>query len=274
MQKPSADADRGHGRSYVEQVREPMTAVVTTLNNAATLDKCLSSLAFCDERLLVDSGSTDTTLEIAARHGCRVLHHDFAGYGPQKAWAAAQASHRYVLLLDADEWVPDDGRAAIEGCLAAIAAGAPALAGYRIARRERVFWRYQHNGIRLNRYLRLFDRTRFRMSASTVHAAPEVDGEVGAIGAAFCHDGEPDIHTKVAKINAYSTGLVADKLEADVRFVRTRMLLYPPVFFLRLYLGKRQFLDGWAGFISSVTGAFYVFLKYAKVYEARRRQRP
>jgi hypothetical protein len=185
----------------------------------------------------------------------------------------AQARHRQVLLLDADEWLPQDCQREIQALLRRIADGEPALAGYELPRRELIFWQYQHAGARLNHYLRLVDRDRFRMSASSVHAAPQVDGPTGRLSAAFCHDGEPDIHTKVAKINAYSTGLVADKLAQGVRFVRLRMLLYPPWFFLRQYLGKRQFLDGWAGFVQSVVAAFYVFLKYAKVYEVRRRPR-
>ncbi len=248
---------------------ELLSAVVTTLDNAKTLDKCLSSLKFCDEIVLVDSGSHDETLSIARAYDCQILHKEFAGYGPQKAWAAAQARNRYVLLLDADEWLSSECQIEVQQLMS----GNPTLAGYRLPRRERIFWRYQHNGTRLNRYLRLFDRTRFRMSDSSIHAAPEVDGPVGDIRAAFCHDGEPDIHTKVAKINAYSTGLVADKLARKTGFVRSRMLLYPPLFFLRLYLGKRQYLNGWAGFISSVSGAYYVFLKYAKVHEARQRSR-
>lgn len=253
--------------------REPISVVVTTLNNAATLDKCLASASFADEIVLVDSGSSDDTLAIAERRGCRILHKPFAGYGPQKAFAIAQATHRYVLLLDADEWLPQDCQQEITELMRRLGGGETALAGYRLPRRELIFWQYQHRGARLNRYLRLVDRTRFRMSASTVHAAPEVDGPVGDIVAAFCHDGEPDIHTKVAKINAYSSGLVDDKVGRGVRFVRTRMLLYPPWFFVRQYLGKRQFLDGWAGFVQSVIGAFYVFLKYAKVDEVRRRHR-
>ena len=256
-----------------EARRQPLSLVVTTLNNAATLRRCLESAAFADERLLVDSGSSDDTLAIADEFGCRVLHKPFAGYGPQKQWAIEQARHRYVLLLDADEWLPEDCQLEIQALLAGMVAGQPGLAGYRIPRRELIFWQYQHRGARLNRYLRLFDRQRFHMSASTVHAAPEVDGPVADLRYAFHHDGEPDIHTKVAKINAYSSGLVADKLERQVGFVRTRMLLYPPWFFLRQYFGKRQCLDGWAGFVQSAVGAFYVFLKYAKVYEVRRRHR-
>lgn len=251
---------------------EPYSAVVTTLNNAATLRRCLASVRGADDIVLVDSGSSDDTLVIAAEFGCRVIHKPFAGYGPQKAFAIAQARHRYVLLLDADEWLPEDCQRELKLWVDAAAADAYQLAGARIPRRELIFWQYQHAGVRLNRFLRLVDQTRFRMSASSVHAAPEVDGPVADLEHAFCHDGEPDIHTKVAKINAYSTGLVTDKLARKPRWVRTRMVLYPPLFFLRLYLGKRQCLDGWAGFIQSVSGAFYVFLKYAKVYEAQRKR--
>ncbi len=109
------------------------------------------------------------------------------------------------------------------------------------------------------------------MNDVPVHAAPETDGPTRTLrGADFVHFGEPDIETKVAKINAYSSGLVADKLRRRQRFLGVRMLFYPPVFFVRQYLFKRYFLNGWAGFISAASGAFYVFLKYAKVYEARR----
>jgi hypothetical protein len=134
-----------------------------------------------------------------------------------------------------------------------------------------MFWTFQHAISWTNTHLRLFDRRRGRMNAVPVHAAPEVDGPVRTLRRAILlHYGEPDIRTKVEKINAYSSGLVADKLRRRQRFLGVRMLLYPPVFFLRQYVFKRYFLNGWAGFISAATGAFYVFLKYAKVYEARR----
>lgn len=253
--------------------REALSVVVTTLDNAATLERCLASVGFAEERLLVDSGSRDDSLAIAAAHGCRILHKPFAGYGPQKQWAIEQAQHRYVLLLDADEWLPADCQAEIVALMAALAAGAPRLAGWRIPRRELVFWKYQHRWTRLNTYLRLVDRSRFRMSASTVHAAPEVDGPTATLACAFHHDGEPDIATKVSKVNAYSSGLVGDKLAAGARWPLLRMIVYPPWFFVRQYLLKRQFLDGSAGFVQSVVGAFYVFLKYAKLHEARRRTR-
>lgn len=249
--------------------REPLAVVVTTLDNAATLERCLASAAFADDLVVLDSGSTDATLDIAAKYKARIFHQSFQGYAAQKQSAIDKAAYAWVLLLDADEEVTAGGRVKIERALEN-----PSCCGFRLARREQMFWTFQHRWSWTNTHLRLFDRRRGRMNTVPVHAAPQVEGPVRSLrGAVLLHYGEPDIHTKVAKINAYSTGLVADKLHRRQRFLRARMLAYPPVFFLRQYLGKRYFLNGWAGFISAATGAFYVFLKYAKVYEAHRSAR-
>ncbi|HJU38711.1 MAG TPA: glycosyltransferase family 2 protein [Tahibacter sp.] len=247
--------------------RAPFSLVVTTLNNAGTLERCLASAAFADEIVVLDSGSTDATRDIAARHGARVDVASFKGYALQKQDAIDRATHAWVLLLDADEALADGARAAIERAL-----DAPAVAGFRLPRRELVFWRFNHRGVRLNTHLRLFDRTRVRMNDVPVHAAPETNEKTATLhDAQFLHYGEPDIDTKVRKINAYSTGLVAHKQGRRRRFMALRLVVYPGFFFLRQYLGKRWFLDGWAGFINAVSAAYYVFLKYAKLYEAEKK---
>lgn len=249
-------------------MREPLSLVVTTLNNAATLEQCLASATWADEILLLDSGSIDATLEIARRHGAQIHSEPFKGYAAQKQSAIDKAAHRWVLLLDADEALAAAARGVIEQALQA-----PAVAGFRLPRRELVFWTFNHRGVRLNTHLRLFDRSRVRMNQVPVHAAPETREPVATLaGAEFLHYGEPDIHTKVAKINAYSSGLVEHKRTRRTRLLGLRLVLYPGWFFLRQYLGKRWFLDGWAGFINAVSAAYYVFLKYAKVYEAQRRR--
>jgi glycosyltransferase involved in cell wall biosynthesis len=249
--------------------REPFSLVVTTLNNAATLERCLSSAAFADDVVVLDSGSADATLDIAKKHGARIFVEPFKGYSEQKQSAIDKAKHDWVLLLDADEALTDAARSAIEDALMD-----PREAGFRLPRREQMFWTFQHDYSWTNEHLRLFDRRRGAMNKVPVHAAPEVSGPVRALRrAVMLHFGEPDIHTKVDKINAYSTGMVVAKLRKRQRFVGLRMVFYPPLFFLRQYIVKRYFLNGWAGFISAATGAFYVFLKYAKVYEAQRRSR-
>ncbi len=246
-------------------VREPLSVVITTLNNAQTLERCLSSVAWADEIVLLDSGSDDATLEIAANYRCRVFVEPFKGYGPQKQAAVDKASHDWVLLLDADEALAEGMQSRIEHALQS-----PRVAGFRLPRREQMFWTFQHRRSWVNAHLRLFNRRRGKMNDVPVHAAPVVAGPVTTLTAELLHFGETDIHTKIDKINRYSSGLVADKLARGQRFPGLRMIFYPPVFFLRQYIAKRYFLNGWAGFISAVVGAFYVFAKYAKLYEARR----
>lgn len=246
---------------------EPLTLVVTTLNNQATLERCLAAGRCADETVVLDSGSSDDTVAIAKRFGARVETRPFDGYGPQKQAAIDLASSDWVLLLDADEALSDEAVASIE---ALKARGFDADA-YELPRIEQIFWRMQGRFTRPNHYLRLFDRRVTRISDMPVHAAPKCSGRVERLDAPFLHFGEPDIHTKVDKINAYSTGLVPEKRRRGKRGNPWLMVFYPPLHFLRLYLFKRQFTNGWAGFINSVVGAFYAFLKYAKLYEARRR---
>lgn len=250
--------------------REPVSVVIITYNNADTLERCLCEVDWADDLVVLDSGSDDETVAIARRHGARVAVHPFDDYGPQKQRAIDMARHEWVLNLDADEVLSPGTREVIERALTA-----PDVDGFRLPRRERMFWDVQHRWSHRNGHLRLFNRRHGRMNAVEVHAAVEVDGPVRTLRRAdFVNDGDADIATRVDKINRYSSGMVAHKLRRGQRFTGTRMLLYPPVFFLRQYLFKRYFLSGWAGFIASATGAFYVFLKYAKLHEARRRKGP
>jgi glycosyltransferase involved in cell wall biosynthesis len=245
--------------------RVSLSGVVTTFNNAATLEACLGSLAFCDELVVLDSGSTDATQAIALRHGALVSVQAFQGYGPQKQSAIDLASHDWVLLLDADEHLTSDGRSAIERELVA-----PRAKGYRLPRQEWLFWRWPHPATRPNWQLRLFHRSHGRMNEVPVHAAPDLDGPVVDLDAPFRHYGEPRLADRVDKINRYSSGLVEYKRGGPPKFMGVRLLLYPAVAFAKLYVGKRYFLNGWAGFFAARTQAFYAFLKYAKVLEAQR----
>ena len=243
--------------------RTRLSVFITTRNNARTLTACLESVKWADEIVILDSFSTDETLTIAQRYGVHLSQHEFMGYGPQKRRALAATSYDWVLLLDADEALSPALQLEIRHLLQA----GPAAAGYELPRQEQMFWRMYSPATRMNYYLRLFDKRQGGIDDLPVHAAPKVTGRVARLKAPLYHYGETDIHTKVDKINAYSTGLVADKIKKQKWGIPLIMLCYPPVFFLRSYLFKRNFLNGWAGFINSVVAAFYVFLKYAKLYE-------
>lgn len=249
--------------------RPSISAVVTTFNNASTLGDCLASVAFCDDIIVLDSDSTDATREIAQQYGARIFIEPFKGYGLQKQSAIDKARHDWVLLLDADEALTEQGQRAILQELSA----AP-CDGYRLPRHEWLFWRWPHPATRPNWQLRLFRRSCGGMNAVPVHAAPEVRGVVSNLQAPFRHFGEAEIAVRVDKINRYSSGLVPHKLKKrSPRFLGLRLVLYPPFAFAKLYFGKRYFLNGWAGYIAARTQSFYAFLKYAKVLEAMRREK-
>lgn len=246
--------------------REPLSVVVTTFNNADTLDACLRSVAWAQDIVVLDSGSTDATQAIAAHYHARVRQRPFAGYSAQKQAAIDLAAYRWVLLLDSDESVPDRAVPLLQRALES-----PACAGFELRRREWLFWRWQSPRSRLNHYVRLFDRTRARMSGHAVHESVLVDGPVHALAVVLDHHGERDIAGRVAKANRYSSLQVTDFANRRVRALGWHMVAYPAVAFLRYYLLRGHYRAGWAGFIAARVHAFYAFLKYAKLHEARRR---
>lgn len=246
--------------------RAPLSAVVTTFNNASTLARCLGSLAFCDEIVVLDSDSSDATRDIAIAHGAHVFVEAFKGYGPQKQSAIDKATHDWVLLLDADEHLSERGRNTIEREL-----HSPRADGYRLPRQEWLFWRWPHPATRGNHQLRLFRRSRGGMNQVPVHAAPEVQGRVVDLDAPFRHYGETELAIRVEKVNRYSSGLIEHTRGKRRRFIALRLLCYPMLAFLKLYIGKRYFLNGWAGFFAAKTQSFYAFLKYAKLLEDERK---
>lgn len=242
---------------------EPLSVFITTYNNEHTLPACLESVKWADEVLILDSHSTDRTIEIARAHGCVVHQHPFQGFGRQKQRALDLTRHERVLFLDADEALSPELAAAIQ----TLQREGFDADGYELPRQEQIFWRMADRRTRMNYYLRLLRRSRARFTEMPVHAAAEINGEVKRIHHPFLHFGEPNIHTKVEKVNMYSTGLVADKVARNRHPSPLIMILYPPLFFIRGYIFKRGFVNGWAGFISAIVGAFYVFLKYAKLFE-------
>jgi len=243
---------------------EKLSAFVTTYNNERTLQACLESVRWADEILVLDSFSSDGTLDIARAYTNIIHQEPFKGYGPQKQSALEKTSHRWVLLLDADEALTPASRAEIQALLAT----GPSAAGYTLPRLEQVFWRMSDPGVRMNHFLRLFDKTRGRVTDMPVHAAPAVDGPVARLAQPFYHYGETSLFVKVDKVNHYARGLVADKQAKGKRANPWVCVFYPPLAFFKSYFLKRNYRNGWAGFMASAVMAFYAFLKYADLYEA------
>jgi len=249
--------------------RAPLSAVLITRNAAAVLEPCLESLAFADDIVVVDSGSSDGTAEIAGHHGVRVVQKEWLGFGRQKQYAVDQARHDWVLCLDADETVSPQLAASI---LAALAG--PVSPVYRMPRRNRFLGRWLSHGEGYPDWsLRLFHRAHASWSADEVHEAVLTTAEVGRLDGDLMHDSAEDIATYMAKQNRY-TSLHAQALyDQGVRAGYWRLAASPFARFVKFYFLRRGFLDGGAGFAHIVIGCHTSFQKYVKLIELERSAR-
>ncbi|MCD0279391.1 glycosyltransferase family 2 protein [Xanthomonas melonis] len=237
--------------------RPRISACIIAFNEADRLRDCLTSLAFCDEIVVVDSGSTDATASIAAAHGARVLQRAFDGYRSQKAYCVEQASHDWVLCLDADERVGETLRAAI---LAARDAGFSGAAGYRFARLSDYFGRFlRHGNAYPDRVLRLFDRRRGGWRGKReIHEAASVDGAVLTLAGDLIHYPYRSLAQQLAKTQRYAQMMAEHDHARGKRATWSKLVLAPAWRFWRGYLLRGGFRDGWHGLIYAYVRANYV----------------
>lgn len=236
------------------------------MNEEERIRACLESVAWADEIIVVDSGSSDKTREIAREFTDRIVVHPWSGYSAQKNFALAQCRGEWVLSLDADERVPD----ALREEIAATLAGPPAAAGFMIPRQNFFQGRWiRHGGWYPDYQLRLFRRGRGRFTERAVHESVHLDGPAGRLRMPLAHQSYRGIEDFVARANRYSD-LAARELAASGRGGDLRDLLLRPLWrFVLMYVLRRGFLDGWRGFLLAVLYAHYVFLRAAKVRELR-----
>ncbi len=249
--------------------RPRLSAVVITKEEATNLPACLDALAFADEVVVVDCGSTDGTPDLARARGARVVETDWPGMIAQKNRAVAAARNDWVLSVDADERVSPELRGSVLRALDAVAAGDEA-AGFEMAWATRYLGRVvrsDRGGARWK--LRLFDRRRGRWEGEEPHGHVRVDGPVRRLAGPLHHDTVRDLAHHVAKMNAY-TDAAAEALDRAGRGVWFGLVVRPPAAFVRSYVVRGGFLGGARGLVVAVMAAAYVFLKYAKLLERRR----
>lgn len=247
--------------------REPLSAVIITLNCRDQLGACLDSLGFADEIVIVDSGSRDGTLEFAQSRGVRVVHQDWLGFGPQKQVATEQARHPWVLSIDADERVTPALRESIERALAK-----PDFRAYQFPRCNRFMGRYLRHGEGYPDWsLRLFDRRHGRWSDDTVHERVLTLGPVGRLQGDLLHESAETLDSYLAKQNRYTTLAAEAILRQGAEASAARMLLSPLVRFVKFYLLRKGFLDGVPGLVHTLIGCQNSFVKYAKAMDGARK---
>lgn len=240
--------------------RAPLSAVIITLDAARSLEAALASVRFADEILVMDSGSTDRTLEIAATHGARVIRQPWLGYGAQKQRATEAATHDWVLSIDADEHVSAPLCASIEAALRA-----PSAAAFEMPRCNRFMGRWLRHGEGYPDWsLRLFDRRRARWSDDPVHEKVIASGLVARLAGDLMHESAETLASYLAKQRRYTT-LQAERMRGRPRILAVlQMVASPVVRFVKFYFFRLGFLDGLPGLVHIAIGCWTSGLKYAK----------
>lgn len=249
---------------------EKLSVVIITFNEEGEIGACLESVAWADEIVVVDSGSADRTAEIAKRFTGRVIHHPWEGYARQKNWAVAQATHEWVLSLDADERVPPALKEEIREALGS----SSGCAGYLIPRKNFFLGRWiRHGGWYPDRVLRLFRRKEGRFVDRRVHESVSVDGRVGLLQTPLEHYTYRSMEAYFQRMDRYATLAAEEMFDKGKRTGWADLIVRPSATFLKMYLLRGGFLDGRDGFLLARLYSIYTFSKYAKLAKMERTDR-
>lgn len=238
-----------------------ITATIITLNEERNIGRAIESLRCCDEVLIVDSGSVDRTVELAGKLGARVVEAGWLGYAAQKNWAAAQASHDWILSLDADEALSE----ALEAEIWNVKKNGPRYDAYTMPRLAQYLGRWiLHGGWYPDRKIRLYNRHKAKWAGDFVHESVEVDGRIGHLDTNLLHFTCASLAEHVKTVDRYTTLAAQELASRKIRIGWLRLIVEPPWTFLRTYFFRLGFLDGLEGMLIAYMAAFYTFLKYAK----------
>jgi glycosyltransferase involved in cell wall biosynthesis len=238
-----------------------ITATIVTLNEERNLSRALESLTCVDEIVVVDSGSTDRTVEIARAYGTRVIEQKWLGYAAQKNFAASTAANDWILAIDADESISE----LLQAEIMALRGSEPNVPGFRFPRRAQYLGGWiNHSGWYPDAKVRLYDRRRGRWIGDYVHESVRVDGVPADLTGDLHHFTCASLDEHRRTMEHYTT-LAAEELRAQGRRSSAwHLLLSPAATFLKTYLVQQGFRDGYRGYLIATMAARYVYLKHAK----------
>ena len=246
---------------------QKISAVIITFNEETDIARALRSVSWCDEILVVDSGSTDRTVDICHAHGCKVIHRNFTGYGEQKGFAVARAANDWVLVLDADEEVTpalrDEILARLEspGDYRGFVVPITTILWDKIVRTQERHTCYK---------LRLFDKRFGSYGSQLVHESVALNGRTAALHERMYNHSYANIADYFDKFNRYTTAAALQCFLEGKRSSVAAAVLRLPLTFFQLYFGKGYIRDGAIGLMWSLFSAFYPAVKYLKLWELRR----
>ena len=242
-----------------------ISVIVITKNEERNIADCLKSVAWADDIVVVDSQSTDRTVELARQFTPHIVVTPWMGYGAAKNFALEKARHEWVLWLDADERVSPELAREIQDV---ISESADASAVYEIARKAYFLGKWiRHCGWYPGYVVRLFRKSSAAFSNEKVHERLEYSGEAGRLKNHLLHYTDDNLYHYFSKFNRYTSLAAADVMGSRREFSLTDLLVRPPFLFFKMYVLRLGFLDGMHGLILSLASASYVFTKYAKLWE-------
>lgn len=238
-----------------------ISATIITHDEERNLPRAIESLRCADEILVMDSGSSDRTVEIAEKLGARVIDSPWPGYAKQKNLAAERAANDWILSLDADESLSE----ALEAEIWQLKKSGPQFDAYTMPRMARYLGRWiRHSGWYPDRKVRLYHRAKATWEGDFVHESVKVEGTLGHMEGNLLHFTCDSLSEHIRTMDRYTT-LAAEQLVASNQKVTWgRLILEPPWTFFNTYVMKAGFLDGVEGLAIANMAAVYNFLKYAK----------
>jgi glycosyltransferase involved in cell wall biosynthesis len=238
-----------------------ISATIITYNEERNLPRAIESLRCVDEIVVVDSGSSDRTVEIAEGLGARVVESPWPGYAKQKNFAAEQASNDWILSIDADESLSE----ALEGELWHLKKNGSEFDAYTMPRMAQYLGRWiRHSGWYPDRKVRLYDRSKAQWVGDYVHESVKVQGRVGHLDANLLHFTCDSLSEHLKTMDRYTTLAAEQLLASEEKVSWGRLVFEPPWTFFQTYFVKLGFLDGVEGLAIANMAALYNFVKYAK----------
>ncbi|VAX25484.1 Putative two-domain glycosyltransferase [hydrothermal vent metagenome] len=243
--------------------KNKISAVIITKNEELNIERCLKSIQWVDEIVVVDSNSTDKTIEICNRYNCKVINSEWFGFGRTKKLAVDSASNNWILSIDSDEEVTQELESTIKEILKD-----PKFNGYKIKRKSYYLGKMiNHCGWNSDYPLRLFNREFGNFNEKNIHESINVKGKVGQIETILLHYTYPTISSHIIKLDKY-TELQARELKKKGRhYSLFAVALFSIYKFINMYFLHLGFLDGKEGFVLCSNSAYGVYLKYLKLWE-------
>ena len=241
---------------------QKVTAIIPSYNEEDNIEKALQSVQWADEIIVVDSFSTDRTLEIAEKWAHKVIQHEYKNSAAQKNWIIPQASHPWIFLLDADEWVVPELKDEVQKILKE----GTDISAFWIKRQNYFFGKkIKYSGWQDDAVIRLFRKDNCRYQNLHVHAEVETSGKIGWLKHKLHHNTYRRFSSLFTKIEKYTTWGAYDRVEKTKKVTFFHLMLKPAFRFFRHYILKLGFLDGKEGFIISALSSYNVFLRAFKI---------